>query len=247
MPDGVTELVPGVHRLGSDVVNWYVVEADGRLTVVDAGLPAFWDQFAPALARIGRSPDDVAALVLTHAHADHTGVAGRLHDRGVPVYLHAADHEMLRTGKQQKRDSSLLPHLRRTGAWRLFWYMGRNGGLKPPKIEDPIAVADGDELDLPGRPRVIHTPGHTLGHCAVHFSGPGALLVGDLLCTWNPLTGRIGPQIMPSAFNNSSEQSLGSLDRIERLQASVVLPGHGEPWTQGVEAAVARAREAGTS
>jgi len=41
---------------------------------------------------------DVAAVVLTHAHSDHTGIAGKLHERGVPVLLHSEDHQLLATG-----------------------------------------------------------------------------------------------------------------------------------------------------
>ena len=125
--------------------------------------------------------------------------------------------------------------------------MVRNGALKPPKISDPVSITDGEQLEVPGRPRVIHAPGHTPGHCGFHFESHRAVFVGDLMCTWNPLTGRVGPQIMPAAFNVSSDESIASLERIEPLGAAVVLPGHGEPWTQGVEAAVARARDAGKS
>jgi glyoxylase-like metal-dependent hydrolase (beta-lactamase superfamily II) len=244
----MTEVLSGVHRLGSERVNWYFVEDEGRVTVVDAGLSGYWNQLEPALAQRGRRLEDVAALVLTHAHSDHTGVAGRLHDHGVPVFLHEGDRELLRTGKEPwKRESGSLPVLLHVKAWGFFGHMVRNGALKPPHIDDPVAIGDGDELDVPGRPRVIHTPGHTNGHCALHFERHGVLFVGDLLCTWHPVTGRLGPQIMPRAFNVSSEQSLESLARIEGLDANLLLPGHGEPWTEGAAAAVAQARTAGPS
>jgi glyoxylase-like metal-dependent hydrolase (beta-lactamase superfamily II) len=243
-----TELASGVHRLGTWRVNWYLVEEEGRVAVVDAGVPGYWDQLEPALAALGHRLDDVVAVVLTHAHSDHTGVAGRLHERGVPVFLHEADRELLRTGKESwKRERNPLPQLYRPGVWSLFFHFGRNGALKPPKISDPRSIADGGELELPGRPRLIHTPGHTPGHCAIYLERRRVLFTGDLLCTWNPLTGRRGPQIMPRAFNLSSAQCLESLTRIEDLDADVLLPGHGEPWTEGVAAAVARARQAGPS
>jgi glyoxylase-like metal-dependent hydrolase (beta-lactamase superfamily II) len=243
-----TEVAPGVHRLGSWRVNWYFVEDEGRVTVVDAGVPGYWDQLEPALTSIGRGLTDVAGVVLTHAHSDHTGVAGRLHERGVPVFLHSEDHELLRTGKESwKREGSMLPHLRRPGIWPFFIHMVRNGALSPPKIGDPTPIADGDELDLPGRPRVVHAPGHTPGHCAIYFKQKRTLFVGDLLCTWHPILGRRGPQLMPAAFNVSSRQCLGSLGRIEDLDAGVLLPGHGEPWTQGAAGAVAEARKTGFS
>jgi glyoxylase-like metal-dependent hydrolase (beta-lactamase superfamily II) len=164
------------------------------------------------------------------------------------VYLHTADHELLRTGKETwKREGSALSVLRHPGAWGFFLHMARNGALKPPHIDDPIAINHDDELDVPGRPRVIHTPGHTPGHCSLHFERHEALFTGDLLCTWHPILGRTGPQIMPSAFNVSSAQALESLGRIEHLSAEVVLPGHGEPWTGGPAEAVKRARETGPS
>ena len=250
MPPGSTstEIAPGVHRLGTKTVNWYFVEEAGRVTVVDAGVPGYWGQLEPALTAIGRKLEDVDALLLTHGHSDHTGVAGRLHERGVPVYLHEGDHELLRTAKEPwKRERSPFPQILRLGVWPFFIHMLRNGALKPPKIDDPVQIGDGDVLEVPGRPRVVHTPGHTPGLCCFYFESHRALIVGDLLCTWNPLTGRLGPQVMPAAFNVSSDESLASLTRIGSLSAAVVLVGHGEPWMDGVESAVARAREAGKS
>jgi glyoxylase-like metal-dependent hydrolase (beta-lactamase superfamily II) len=61
------------------------------------------------------------------------------------------------------------------------------------------------------------------------------------------LTGRSGPQVMPGAFALSTAQEIDSLARIEPLEADALLPGHGDPWTGGVPAAVARARAAGPS
>ena len=187
------------------------------------------------------------ALVLTHAHSDHTGLAGFLHDRGVAVHVHPGDTELLANPKPQKNESRMLPYLRYGTAWRLLTHLARGGGLRPPKISDPVTFANGETLDVPGRPHVLHTPGHTDGHCAIHFDRHGALLAGDLLCTCNPLTGRLGPQIMPAAFNRSSDRCLESLARIEGIDAGVVLVGHGEPWTEGPAAAAARGRDAGPS
>src|ERR671925_949249 len=223
-------VLPGVHRLGIGRVNWYFVEDAGRITIVDAALPGYWPQLEPALESIGRRLEDIEALVLTHAHSDHTGVADKLHERGVPVYLHPADHELLRTSKEPwKRERGPFPQILRPGVWGFFGHMVRNGALKPPKIDDSLPIADGEALDVPGNPRVVHTPGHTPGSCSLYFERHRALIAGDLLCTWNPLTGRNGPQILPAAFNVSSDESLASLGKIEGLAAAALLVGHGEP------------------
>ena len=60
-------------------------------------------------------------------------------------------------------------------------------------------------LEVPGRPRVIHAPGHSPGCVAFHFERQRALIVGDVLFELNLLTGRRGPQIGPAAFNTSSD------------------------------------------
>jgi glyoxylase-like metal-dependent hydrolase (beta-lactamase superfamily II) len=245
--EAAMSIAPGVFRLGTSMVNWYLVEEGGRLTVVDAGLPKHAEGLEEALEAIGQGLHDVDALVLTHAHNDHIGVAGFLRDSGIDVHIHRGDAELLGNPGTSKNEASMLPYLRHATAWRLLVHLARGGGLKPPKIDDPVTFGDGEMLDVPGRPLVIHTPGHTEGHCAFFFQSKGALFVGDLLCTWNPLTGRIGPQIMPAAFDLSTDRCLESLSRIENLQADLVLAGHGEPWTDGPAAAVARAREAGRS
>jgi glyoxylase-like metal-dependent hydrolase (beta-lactamase superfamily II) len=231
-----------VTRLGTRFVNWYAAVEDGRWTVFDAGVPGYW----PELEERGIPPGAVEAVVLTHAHPDHVGVAERLRQAGARVYVHEQDEELARTAKPSgKNERSPLGYLRYGMAWKLFAHLARNGGLKPNRIAEVTTFTDGDVLDVPGRPRVIHTPGHTEGHCAFHLGD--AVVAGDLLCTLNPLTGRRGPQPMPGALNRSTPQILESLGAIENLDAGTVYVGHGEPWTDGARAAVERARAAGAT
>jgi glyoxylase-like metal-dependent hydrolase (beta-lactamase superfamily II) len=249
MASAPTQIAEGVHRLGDDLVNLYLVEDGGRLTLVDAGLPAHRSQLESYLPTIDRTLADVEAVVLTHAHIDHVGIAdGVRRDAGAPVYVHEADANMARTGKNNKRDGSLLPYLRHPATWRLLAVLVRSGAAKPPKIAEVQTFgAEAGTLDVPGSPRVIPTPGHSPGHVAFHLPERGVLFVGDAMCTYNPLTGRRGPQVMPKAFAFSAAQELESLAALEPLEASLLLPGHGEPWTEGPAAAVARAREVGVT
>jgi len=247
---GPAEIVPGVYGLGSEMVNWYVVEDGGRLTAIDAGLPGFARDLETQLRAIGHQPSDVEAVVLTHSDSDHTGVTPALRDAGARVLIHAADDATLRKPGPKKGDGSprhLAAYTWRPTFWRLMAHMVRGGGARPPKVEGAETFEDGAVLDVPGRPRVVHTPGHTRGHCVLVFEQRGALFAGDALCTWNPLTGRRGAQVMPSAFNVSTQECFESLAALEGLQADVVLPGHGEPWRESPAAAVAAAREVGRS
>ena len=247
---GPVEIVPGVYGLGDEMVNWYVVDDGARLTVVDAGVSAFARDLDADLQQIGHTPGDVDALVLTHSDADHTGIAPQLQKAGARVLIHSEDDATLRKPGPKKGDASprhILKYLWRPSFWRLMVHLGRRGAARPPKVEGAETFTDGAVLDVPGNPRVVATPGHTPGHCAILFERQGALFVGDALCTWNPVTGRLGAQRFPSALNVSNAQALESLSRIEELDAQVVLPGHGEPWGDSPAAAVSAARAAGPS
>ena len=238
----------GIHRVTSGVVNLYVVEEGGRVTIVDAGAPGDWGLLARALASIGRSFDDLDSVVLTHAHSDHTGFAERARsEAGATVRVHADDVERATKGTAPKNEAGYGRYLIRIEAYRTLLGLMRTKGLKIVPIAEVSAFGDGETLDVPGRPRVVHAPGHTEGSCAIFFEGRGALVTGDVLSTRNPLTGRTGPQIAPDGLNQDSEQAMRSLGALETLRADVLLPGHGEPWTGGVAEAVRRARAAGPS
>jgi glyoxylase-like metal-dependent hydrolase (beta-lactamase superfamily II) len=244
MAEVPTQLAPGVHRLGDAFVNCHLIEDGNRMTLVDAGFPGFRGQLEAYLRSRGSSLSAIDAVILTHAHSDHVGMAEGLRREGIPVFAPEGDAEMARTAKPHKREGSLLPALVRAPTWRLLADAARRGGLKPVRIAQVTTFADGD-LDVPGRPRVVPTPGHSPGHVAFHFPDRGLLIAGDALCTYNVLTGARGPQLLPSAFAFSTEQMLASLDALERVDAGLTVFGHGEPWTGGPAAAVARARETG--
>jgi glyoxylase-like metal-dependent hydrolase (beta-lactamase superfamily II) len=240
-----TLVADGVVRLGTELVNWYLVEDGGRVTIVDAGAPKYRPQLDRGLALLGRRPADVAAVLLTHGHADHIGFAEPVRrELGVPVVVDRDDERLTTTGKRSGRnEASMLPYLRYGHAWKLLGHLLSSGF--PKHVQEVTTFEDNAEIDVPGAPRAIHTPGHTTGHAAFWLESRGVLVMGDLLCTRNPLTGAREPQLMPSAFNLSDSTILDSLSKVESLDAGVLLFGHGEPWKQGAGDALRRARETG--
>ena len=239
------EIADGVVRLGTDLVHWFLVEDGGRVTVVDCGLPGYRPQLEPGLRALGRSPGDVAAVVLTHPHPDHAGFAERLRvELDVPVYVHRDDEQLAASGKRLgKREASTARYLGHPHAWKFLTHFNTSG--TPEKIGAVRTFADGETLDVPGSPRVVHTGGHTAGHVVFHLADRGVLFLGDLLCSHNPLTGGLGPQLLPRALNLSSATMLDSLSKIEAIDAPVLAFGHGDPWTGGTAEAVRLARSRG--
>lgn len=239
------DIVPGVYRLGRSIFNWYLVEDGGRLTAVDAGLPGFSGSLSDDLTRLGFSLADIEAVVLTHPDGDHIGLAPLMHEAGARVLIHARDEGKLRKPGPKSGDAKPLnvaAELWRPSFWKTISSMMAAKGFEMTGIPDAETFDNDAVLDVPGRPRVIATPGHTPGHCAFLFEGPRALFVGDAMCTLDPVTWSRGPRVLHRAMNESTRQAIESLDALEAVDADVLLPGHGEPWREGVALAVRQAR-----
>lgn len=235
-----------MYRLGTRLINMHLVEDGGRFTLVDTGLPGYFGDLIAALDALGADVHDIDAVVLTHAHADHFGLAERLRTEAqARVHVHQADAQAVRTATTAPREGSLRSHLWRPTTLRLVAHTARNG-RRAQRVADVTTFSDATVLDVPGHPRTIHTPGHSHGHTSLLFEGHGVLVAGDALCSRDPLTGRTGPQIMPAAVNSSTDQALRSLARLEEVDAPVVVFGHGDPWMRGAAEAVAQARTRAT-
>ncbi|HEX9064294.1 MAG TPA: MBL fold metallo-hydrolase [Streptosporangiaceae bacterium] len=235
------KIADGLYRIGSDIVNSYLVVDQGGVTIIDAGLPGYWNLLTAELARLNLTLDDVRALVLTHGDSDHIGFAGRLsRERGIPAYLHPADADRARL--EVKKSARGWGPIKPGPLARFMWYSAREGGLRARPAGELRPVRDGEVLDVPGEPRIIHVPGHTPGSVAVHVPAVDALFLGDTMTTRNVLTGVTGPK--PAPFTLQPQQAIESLGRIDKIDATWVLPGHGPAWNGGVSEAVKLIRQA---
>ncbi|MBF6184759.1 MULTISPECIES: MBL fold metallo-hydrolase [Nocardia] len=239
----------GVHLPAHAAVNVYLVEDEDGVTLVDTGLPATYPRIRRALRAIGRDTRDVRAVVLTHAHFDHVGSARRIHrDWQLPIRTHTAERFLAAHPYRYRHERARLRYpLRYPKSVLVLARMAAAGALFVRGTPEVTCFDDGAELDVPGRPRVVFTPGHTLGHCALHLPGRDTVLSGDALVTLDPYTGATGPQIVSGAATADSTQALSSLTALAATGARTVLPGHGAPWFDGVAAAAELALRAGPS
>jgi glyoxylase-like metal-dependent hydrolase (beta-lactamase superfamily II) len=236
------QLAPSLHRLGSSsLVNSYLIEGAGAITVIDAGLRGHWKDLFRELEAMGRSPVDIRALLLTHGDVDHVGFAERLRqEHGVPVFVGAADAAEARG--EVSKPAAVRDRMRVVPMAKFLVYGLTHGGLKSTPITEVTPIDGAMTLDVPGAPQVIPLPGHTPGSVAYHVPSLDAIFMGDAMTSRSVTTGIVGPALAP--FTVDPAKALLSLDALDGLSANWVLPGHGDAWTGGVPEALRMIRAA---
>src|SRR3954449_11493323 len=203
----------GIHRVEDAYTNWYLVEADDGVTIVDAGVPTSWESLHEVLPKIGRRAHDLAALVLTHAHFDHVGFAERARrELGLPVHVHENDAPLARHPARYDHERPRLFYFAtQVRAVPIVASLVRSRAFLAPPVEAVRRYEDGT-LPVPGSPRVVPTPGHTLGHCALHFPDRDVVIAGDAFVTLDPYPARLCPRLFARAATADVDRNLRSLD-----------------------------------
>jgi glyoxylase-like metal-dependent hydrolase (beta-lactamase superfamily II) len=238
----VTQIADGVHIASTGLVNWGLVTEGDQVTLIDAGYPGDASRLRASLARIGRKVEDVAGVLITHAHVDHIG---GLPWSGIESPAFTSATEVAHAKRDFLEQASERDVLLR--AWKprvLLWSLQivAAGATRDADLPDIKSCRMGRKLDLPGSPVPVATPGHTSGHTAYHFKKAGVVATGDALITGHPISGRRGPQPTADFFAHDAAAANTSLDAIAKLDADTILPGHGPSWTGSMREAVALAR-----
>ncbi|MGO8873709.1 MAG: MBL fold metallo-hydrolase [Acidimicrobiales bacterium] len=211
----------------------YALElAGGGVALVDAGwnTEQAWSALGDGLAAAGGSVSDVRAVLVTHIHPDHYGLAGRVREAsGAWIGLHPADAIMVesRYGDTDALLSDMSHFLADSGvpAEKLPDLTLASMVLKSlvTMAAPDVLFEDGRDVDLPGWAlRTIWTPGHSPGHVCFYSEDRKLLISGD----------HVLPRITPNISVNTQQvpnplgDYLESLLKIQNLDTEEVLPGH---------------------
>ncbi|HZO59874.1 MAG TPA: nuclear transport factor 2 family protein [Solirubrobacterales bacterium] len=197
------------------VMNVYLIEDDGQVTVFDAGIRSMVRGIGSVAAGLG----GIKRIVLGHGHPDHRGAAPGL---GAPVYCHPdnrADTEG-DGGEHYFRISELDWYARPVFPRMLgIW----DGG--PVKVEGTVSEGD----DIAGF-KVIDLPGHAPGQIGLWREDDRLALTSDCFYTLNPQTGQKGAARIPHpAFNWDTDKARASIRKLAELEPAAAWPGHADP------------------
>lgn len=205
-----------VYRLRDRYVNLYMLDLD-KIVLVDTGTKRAGSRIRAGLKELGKEPEDVSVLLLTHHHVDHIGTAAAWQRQGHAQAILQRLDAPVAAGREGRRAHGLDAKSKIYAALM---------GVFVPLMRTPPVAADrllegGEVLDVLGWPvEVLHVPGHTLGSCAFYARGAGVLFAGDAV---NGRAGKPEPPIVaedPTAAMDSYRRILG-------LRAPVLCPGHG--------------------
>ncbi len=191
-----------------------LVEPEGHGAVLlDTGLIGEPWQIRWRLRQLGLGPRDVQAILLTHGHLDHTGnLAWAKAWTGAPIYAHPAEQVHIDGTFPYAGPARWCGRLECAGRTVL-----RTGA--PVKID--VALGDGDELPFWGGLRVVHLPGHTLGHCGFFSARHSVLFCGDLFVSYF-----FGARLPPRFLNCAPELIPASLEKAAGLGPRFIVPQH---------------------
>lgn len=196
-------------------VNAYVVDGDEGVILIDTGLPRRHGRVLKKLSEIGRSTDDIAAIVLTHAHADHTGGAAALSAlSAAPVVAPIEDASAI-AGASATPPPPILDRA------MLRWLMALIPDADPVQ---PTQTIEAGQVPGVAALTAVATPGHTPGHTSYLLDRSGGVMfVGDAA-----MAGRSG-RVHRGYMNRRGAVFDRSLTRLASHDFEVACFGHSSP------------------
>lgn len=231
-----------IHRIELPVpfpvrtTNVYLVNEE-PVTLIDTGVKTdrSLQVLEDSLQRLGYGVGDIRRILITHGHIDHYGQAKKISAlSGAEVYVHVKEYQRIHSIGQSRGD--LVSVLIQSGTPKdsldeaVNYLKSAVQSLADP-LDDVHFVDEGDEICFKNMVfRSILCPGHSPGLVCFYLEEGGILISSDHLLNEispNPVIDL--SQKGPGPRSTSLKEYLNSLRKIEDLEVSLVLPGHGEP------------------
>ncbi len=179
--------------------NTYLIRSAGKTILIDPGHASCFQHVVDGLERTGLRPDDIDLVIGTHAHPDHVEAVSLFQAGTTRFALHEDDWNMVR---------------------ELFPLLGGAASLDLERFTPDFFLREGTLRAGDVLLEVYHTPGHSPGSVTIRWPDRGALFTGDLV-----FKDGLGRTDIPGG---NSDKLKDSIRRVARLEAGLLLPGHGD-------------------
>lgn len=234
----IEELLPNLYRVEIPLprsplkaLNSYMVKGNGRFLIIDTGMNRE-ECLNPTLSALKKLDVDLnrTDFFITHLHADHSGLVGKLATDTSKVYFN-------------KIEASFISFQPSEDYWKKYFvFYGANGFPEDEmkrvweghpgyryssrrKISFTV-TKEGDEIEVGNYLfRCIETPGHSPGHTCLYEADKKVLICGDHILF------DITPNITHwEQLENSLKHYLLNLEKVYTLDVNLILPGHRNVW-----------------
>jgi glyoxylase-like metal-dependent hydrolase (beta-lactamase superfamily II) len=211
------EIFPFIYALPGSYVNVFLIAEEDGLTVIDSGLKGSDRKIVRAIRELGRKPEEIRTLLITHHHADHVGSLAALLGRSSATALAQPLEAPNIAGEKPRPNPGSM-------AGRIFGTLiERLPQNNPPPARPNHDATDGAVVPVAGGVQVIHTPGHTAGHVSYLMPGHGGVLfAGDAA---GHVFGRLGKPAL--IFTEDMAAAKASMRKLAALDFDTACFGHG--------------------
>jgi glyoxylase-like metal-dependent hydrolase (beta-lactamase superfamily II) len=216
-----TEVIPGLlYQVTHRGANVFVI-AEEKITLIDSGLRESTSQVLEFIHHIGRTPEEVELIIITHNHIDHMGGLAEIRKHtGAKVAVHRDDigervHPPAADARYREPLAQIKDKLR-----SMFSVL---------REDVDIVLEGGEILDCLGGLEVIHTPGHTAGSISLYSEKYKILFTGDLIRKHRKTL-----MLPPRMVSFDLEKNLESIKKIASYECNILCFGHGLPLREDV-------------
>lgn len=210
----MNRIAEGIYALeGLNMGRSYLLEDHDGLALIDTSSDGAAARILECIAAIGRKPEDLKTIIATHYHYDHTGNVAALVERTGATFLAHVDDAPYIDGRQ--------PWMRMRGPFGTLTAASQDRRHYALKIDRELRT--GETLPLAGGLEVVHAPGHTPGHIALHARSRRVLFSGDAFMN------TAGLQVPIAMSTHDMAEAKRTIRRLGELDFDIALPGHGSP------------------
>ena len=219
------EILPGVHLLSLWQENVYLLDAGGEATIIDTGIQFERKTLVDALTLQLGDLRRLKTILQTHAHCDHAGNSVYLSQlTGAQIWINQLEAPFLNSKK------TYIPSGLQAISIRGFCFA--MGEIIFPVQRGPVhrLLADGETVESPiGSLRVIHTPGHTIGHTSYYHEERSILFSGDAILNVNPWKRKTELCLPVTIFSTNMKVARQSATKLAEIEPESLLSQHGHP------------------